>query len=150
MNTRTLLRAAALTPAVLGSSWALTTVHAAAAPHTAATASASTTSTSTSSSVSTTQRAAVRRVVRGRVVAIPFGDVQVRIVVRGSDVRSVTALRYPSDNPHSAQLSSYALPILEREAVQSNSANIDSVSGASWTSAGFKSSLQSALNRAGL
>ncbi len=59
-------------------------------------------------------------------------------------------MQYPSGNGTDAQINSYALPILMRETVDQQSANIDMVSGATVTSTGYLQSLQSALDQAGL
>jgi uncharacterized protein with FMN-binding domain len=53
-------------------------------------------------------------------------------------------------NFRSESIDQQAIPVLEQEAVQAQSANIQGVSGASYTSAGFEQSLQSALTQLGL
>jgi hypothetical protein len=77
-----------------------------------------------------------------------YGPVQVRVVViasGGTDrIRSVTAVQLPSGG-HSGQISSYAGPQLAQEAIAAQSAKIDTVSGASYTSDGYRRSLQAAL-----
>jgi uncharacterized protein with FMN-binding domain len=74
----------------------------------------------------------------------------VRITLKNDKITDVTAVSYPSDNPRDQEINSYALPQLRREALAAQSASIDSVSGASYTSDGYKQSLQSALDSAGL
>lgn len=59
-------------------------------------------------------------------------------------------MQYPSDNPRDQEINGYALPQLRREAPAAQSAEIDMVSGASYTSTGYRRSLQSALDSAGL
>jgi hypothetical protein len=77
-----------------------------------------------------------------------YGPVQVRVVViasGGTDrIRSVTAVQLPSGG-QSGQISSYAGPQLAQEAIAAQSAKIDTVSGASYTSDGYRRSLQAAL-----
>jgi uncharacterized protein with FMN-binding domain len=77
-----------------------------------------------------------------------YGPVQVRVVViasGGTDrIRSVTAVQLPAGG-HSGDISSYAGPQLAKEVITAQSAKIDTVSGASYTSDGYRRSLQAAL-----
>ncbi|HEY3506568.1 MAG TPA: FMN-binding protein [Actinocatenispora sp.] len=57
---------------------------------------------------------------------------------------------YPNGNPRDAQINAYALPILAQEVVSAQSADIDTVSGATVTSDGYKQSLQAAIDAAHL
>ncbi|SNX57131.1 uncharacterized protein with FMN-binding domain [Streptomyces sp. TLI_55] len=84
----------------------------------------------------------------GDSVQTRWGPVQVRITVRGGKLTDVTAVAYPSDNPRDQEINSYALPRLRTEALQAQSADIDTVSGATYTSDGYRQSLQSALDSA--
>jgi uncharacterized protein with FMN-binding domain len=86
----------------------------------------------------------------GDTVQTRWGPVQVRITVKSSRITDVTALAYPSDNPRDQEINSYAIPQLRTEALSAQSADIDTVSGATYTSDGYKQSLQSALDSAGL
>lgn len=79
-----------------------------------------------------------------------FGPVQVRITVAGGKVTGVTAVDYPNNSPRDAEINAYAIPALNAEAVAAGSARIDMISGATYTSEGYISSLQSALSKAGL
>jgi FMN-binding domain len=90
-----------------------------------------------------------RRTVVGGAYDVGYGTVQVRVTLHGRRITGVTALQLPSGG-RSSQISGYAAPRLRHEALAAQSAHIDTVSGASYTSAGYASSLQSALNRAGL
>jgi len=78
----------------------------------------------------------------------PFGNVQVKIIVSGGKITSVSAPVYPAGG-RSGSINRHAIPILCREAVTAQSASVASVSGASYTSPAFKQSLQSALTKAG-
>jgi uncharacterized protein with FMN-binding domain len=75
-----------------------------------------------------------------------WGPVQVQITVAGGKITDVTALQTPSDNGRSQQINNYAAPILSSEAVQAQSAKIDTVSGATYTSNSYMKSLQSAID----
>lgn|SRR3954451_6318 len=87
--------------------------------------------------------------VDGPVVSTRFGPVQVEVVVAGGKVSDVVALQLPSGR-RSGQISTYSEPILHDEALQAQSASIDTVSGATYTSEAYAKSLQAALDQAGL
>lgn len=87
--------------------------------------------------------------VTGDSVSTPYGPVQVKITVSASKITNVSTLSYPSNDSHSQQISAYAVPRLTQEALAADSANIDMVSGATYTSQGYVQSLQSALNQVG-
>ena len=78
-----------------------------------------------------------------------FGNVQVKVVVNGGKIADIVATQLTDDGGRSVQISNYAAPILRTEALQAQSANVSSVSGATYTSEGYLSSLQSALDQAG-
>ena len=86
----------------------------------------------------------------GSVVNTQFGPVQVRVTVIGGRVSDVQAVALPSAASYSAQLSQYAGPRLRQEALTAQSATIDGVAGASYTSEGYRQSLQSALTQLGV
>jgi uncharacterized protein with FMN-binding domain len=83
----------------------------------------------------------------GSVVDTPYGPVQVQAVLSGGKLTDVTVLQQTSGG-HSSQIDSYALPQLKSEALKAQSANIDVVSGATFTSGGYAQSLQAALDAA--
>ncbi|MFE9767361.1 FMN-binding protein [Streptomyces sp. NPDC005808] len=84
----------------------------------------------------------------GSTVQTRYGPVQVRVTLKSGKITDVTAVTYPQDNPRDQEINSYAIPQLKREAISAQSANIDTVSGASYTSDGYRQSLQSALDSA--
>ncbi|MFD8214439.1 FMN-binding protein [Streptomyces sp. NPDC059697] len=90
------------------------------------------------------------KTVTGDTVQTRWGPVQVRVTLKNGKITDVTAVSYPTENPRDQEINSYAIPQLRREALAAQSAQIDSVSGASYTSDGYKQSLQSALDSAGL
>lgn len=97
-----------------------------------------------------TKTVATTRTVTGSVVETSYGPVQVQLTLKGDTITGVAAVQYPSSDPRSQQISAYAIPQLDQEALQAKSANISMISGASYTSSGYLSSLQSALSKAGL
>ncbi len=86
----------------------------------------------------------------GDAVQTQWGPVQVSVTVSGGKVTDVAVLQQPDGNGRDQQINSYALPILRQEALTAQSASIDMVSGATVTSQGYVSSLQSALDKAGI
>ena len=79
-----------------------------------------------------------------------FGIMQVEVTVADGKVTDITATQVPDWDGRSSMISSYAVPSLIDEAIQSQSASVSGVSGATFTSRGFATSLQSALAQAGL
>ncbi|WP_426592712.1 FMN-binding protein [Cellulomonas sp. McL0617] len=87
--------------------------------------------------------------VTGEQVNTPYGPLQVAVTFTGTSISSVKVLQSPSSRALSVQINAHALPILIQEAVTAGSANIDAVSGATYTSAGYKKSLQFAIDHRG-
>jgi uncharacterized protein with FMN-binding domain len=77
-----------------------------------------------------------------------YGTVQVEVTLQGGRITGITELQMPQDRQHSAEISQAAAPILEQEVLQAQSAQIDIVSGATFTSQSYAQSLQSALDKA--
>lgn len=84
----------------------------------------------------------------GPVTDAYYGNVQVQVVIKNGKIASVNFLDYPQDRNNSIEINSYAMPVLSREAVTAQSANVDIVSGATATSEAFIQSLSSALAQA--
>jgi uncharacterized protein with FMN-binding domain len=85
----------------------------------------------------------------GDAISTRWGDVQVRVTVKNGKITSIDALELTGNDPRSAQISAYAAPQLQQEALAAQTADIDAVSGATYTSAGYAQSLQSALDKLG-
>ncbi|MDC0767720.1 FMN-binding protein [Streptomyces sp. HD] len=92
--------------------------------------------------------AAQARTVTGSVARTQYGPVQVRITVAGGKITKAEAVQAPSGG-QSTNITGNAVPKLNQAAVAAGSADIDAVSGATYTSAGYKESLQSAVDQAG-
>ena len=86
--------------------------------------------------------------VTGAAASTIYGPVQVQIMVKGGKVTAAKAVEYPQDTPRDSQINAFAIPVLDREAASVGSAAIDMVSGATYTSRGYITSLQSALDQA--
>jgi uncharacterized protein with FMN-binding domain len=74
---------------------------------------------------------------------------QVQITVTGKRITKVNVLQQTNVGSYSGQVDSFAVPQLTSETLSAQSANIDAVSGASYTSQGYIQSLQSALDQMG-
>ncbi|MFI6655625.1 FMN-binding protein [Streptomyces sp. NPDC050523] len=92
--------------------------------------------------------AAQAKTVTGKLVQTDYGPVQVRITVANGKITKADAVQAPKGGL-SDQKTALSVPKLNQEAVAAGSAKIDSVSGATYTSTGYKQSLQSALDQAG-
>lgn len=84
----------------------------------------------------------------GAVVTNPFGPVQVRIEVRGGRLVDVVPVRLPTAAARGIEIGMRAAPVLREQALRRQSADLDTVSGATYTSDGYRRSLQSALDAA--
>jgi uncharacterized protein with FMN-binding domain len=84
----------------------------------------------------------------GKSVNTQFGNVQVAVTVSGGKITNVKALQLTTYGGRSVQISNYAAPILRSEVIKAQSAKVSNVSGATYTTRGYLSSLQSALNQA--
>ncbi len=84
----------------------------------------------------------------GQDVPNPYGDVQVQVVVSGGRVSDVQSLVLPSDRQRSAEISQSAGPLLHDEVIRAQSAQIDVVTGATYTSDGYAQAVQYALDQA--
>lgn len=88
--------------------------------------------------------------VLGGAADTPFGTVQVKVSYTGTQITNVHAVQLTDSSQHSVSISAYAAPILRQEALAQQSAQIDVVSGATYTSEGYIQSLQSAIDAAHL
>lgn len=86
----------------------------------------------------------------GPSVNYSYGVLAVKVTVSGSKILNVgIASIDDGGNPYSESIDQRAIPVLEQEVMQVQSANVQAVSGASYTSAGFTQSLQAALHGLG-
>lgn len=126
----------------------------AALPASSATSSPAQSSTSTSAppnpSARSSSSASTTRTLTGTAVQTQYGVVQVQVKVTGTKIVNASFLQLTAYDGRSQQINSDAGPILLQETLSAQSAQIDTVSGASYTSAGYVQSLQSALDQAGI
>ncbi len=95
-------------------------------------------------------KASVSGTFDGSTTQTQYGPVQVAVVVSSGRITDVKSLQLTDQGGRSVEISNYAAPILRTETLSAQTANIQSVSGATYTSQGYIASLQSALDKAGL
>ncbi len=139
---------------VVVSTQAATLPAATAAPTTAAAATTTASNTATTAAATTASTAAaasgsawVDGSYTGTAEYTKWGDVQVAVTIQGGQIVAVQEVQAPSDGKSQA-INGRAAPTLESEAVAAQSADIDAVSGATYTSVTYKTSLQAALDQA--
>jgi uncharacterized protein with FMN-binding domain len=117
---------------------------------TSKTATSTTTTTATRATTSTAANSASSSKVRtatGSDVSFRYGDLQVKVTMTGTKVTDVQVVQLNVSDPHSDQIDQSAIPALKQEAISAGSAKISAVSGASYTSAAYEQSLQSAIDK---
>jgi uncharacterized protein with FMN-binding domain len=140
-----LVTVAAATPAT-------TVATAASTPATTVAAPIDTTATTTPATTTAATTAVATGVLDGTYVGAGdtnrWGTVQVQVVYSGGQVTDVQILQYPDGERKSVRINEAALPRLISEALTSQSANVNTVSGATYTSKSYRISLQSAIDAA--
>lgn len=111
-------------------------------PSASATASPSATASAPAASA-----ASATKTVTGSAVDTRYGPVQVKVTFSGTTITAVDTVQYPSESGRDVEINSQALPILQQETLSKQSAQIDTVSGATYTSEGYIQSLQSAIDQ---
>lgn len=130
---------------------ATTATTAATTATTAKSSTASTTATTAASSAATSAGSSTALkdgTYTGASSTTRWGPVQVKITVSGGKITAVDVLSYPRNDNKSASINATAVPRLVQSTLTAQSAAISSVSGATYTSASYKTSLQSAIDAA--
>jgi len=86
--------------------------------------------------------------VTGTIVQYGYGELAVSVTLSGSSITGVAVPTLQTAEPYSQQLATQVIPMLRQEVLQAQSANINGISGATYTSEAFTQSLQSALHKA--
>jgi uncharacterized protein with FMN-binding domain len=89
-----------------------------------------------------------RHTAAGPLIATPFSVIQVKVTLTGRELTRVETVALTGENARTQALNAHAEPILRREALRAGSADIDVVTGATYTSESYIDSLQAALDRA--
>lgn len=87
------------------------------------------------------------QVISGNVANTAYGPVQIQLTVTNHRIVKVTILQQPTATAHDLQIGQFAFPQLEAETFSAQTAKINAVSGATYTSGGYIQSLQSAIDR---
>lgn len=98
-------------------------------------------------SPSASSSSSATKTITGSAVDTRYGAVQVQVTFSGSTITALKTLQAPDRDGRDVEINSQALPILEQEVLASQSANIDTVSGATYTSEGYIQSVQSAIDQ---
>ena len=85
--------------------------------------------------------------VDGKVANTAYGPVQIQLIKRAGKIVKVAVLVQPTNTLHDVQIGEFAFPKLISETLAAQNGKIDAVSGATYTSAGYIQSLQSALDK---
>jgi uncharacterized protein with FMN-binding domain len=120
------------------------------APSSAASAAPSASpSAATSAATTPTTASTAVKTVNGDAVQTRYGDVQVAVAFSGTTITKVSVLEAPQESGRDMEITSYAVPVLSQEVLSSQSAKVDTVSGATYTSEGYLQSVQSAIDKLG-
>ena len=102
----------------------------------------------TASTPATPASGASARTITSEVATNRYGNVQLMVTITGGKITSIDALQIPENDGKSAQINAYAEPLLRQSALSAQSASIDAVSGATYTSDSYRTALQSVLDQA--
>ena len=83
----------------------------------------------------------------GPLVETPYGPVQIRVTVAAGTITEITEVKLPSEHLHSRWIRANLVPQLRQHVLTAQSADVDVVSGATFTGQGYLSSLQAALDQ---
>ena len=119
------------------------------APSAVAGTTTTTTQPATTSTSAAKSSSSSGKTVTGPAVSTRYGNVQLKVTISGGKITDIQAVQLPAQDPKSSQISSYAEPQLRQSALSAQSANVSVVSGATYTSDGYRTALQAALDSAG-
>jgi uncharacterized protein with FMN-binding domain len=131
----------------LSSAHASATTGTTASPAPTATSTPSATAAPSAPSSASAAPAVTTKTVTGDSVDTAYGPVQVKVTFEGTRITAIDAVQYPTESGRDQEINAQAIPMLRQEALASQSAKIDSISGATYTSEGYIQSLQSAIDR---
>ena len=104
---------------------------------------------SAASSTTTASPAGVSGTATGDAVFVRYGNVQLTVTVNNGVITDIVEEQMPNQDGRSMMISQQAGPMLKSQALKAQSANINGISGATYTSVGYQKSLQSALDQLG-
>ena len=158
VSTRAKFAAVVASAGVLGAGWAVGTANGATVTNTSTTTgttanngtSTSTSTTTTNNTNTTTSGGTTYKdgTYTGSTVQHPYGTVAVTVTISGGKITNVSAKALDGGDRRSQSIDSQAVPIMKSEVLAANSANVSTISGATYTSSAYITSLQSALAKA--
>ena len=151
MSTRAKFAAVIASAGVLGAGWAAGTANGATVATTTTTGTTATTGTTTSGATSkTTSGSSTYKdgTYTGTTVQHQYGSVTVTVTISGGKITNVSAQALDGGDRRSQSIDSQVVPIMKSEVLSANSANVSTISGATYTSTAYITSLQSALAKA--
>ena len=126
-----------------------TTVPSSGAPVTTAPATNAPATNAPATTAPATTAPATTRSATGQDIQYRYGDIQLKVTEQGRRITDVQVVQESATDPRSEAINSQAVPLLQQQTMSAQSANIDGVSGATFTSEAFYQSLQSALAQLG-
>lgn len=150
MSVRAIAGGVVASAGILAVGWQIGAAQVAASSVAASPSTGTSSGSGSSGSSGSSGKASVSGTFQGTTAETQFGPVQVEIVVSGGKITDVKALQLTDQGGRSVEISNYAAPILRSEALSAQSSNIQSVSGATYTSDGYITSLQAAIDAAKL
>jgi uncharacterized protein with FMN-binding domain len=153
VSTRAKFAAVIASAGVLGAGWAVGTANGATVTNTTTTTGTTNTGTNTSTSNSNTTTTSGGTSYKdgtytGTTVQHRYGSVTVTVTISGGKITNVTAQALDPGDRRSQSIDSQAVPIMKSEVLAANSANVQTLSGATYTTSAYITSLQSALAKA--
>lgn len=145
----------ALPAAATGNGTATTTTGAASGGHgtsrpAAASGAAAAPGAASAAGAATAAGGAVTRAATGALESYPYGSLAVTVTATGNKITKVSLASLTDTDPHSAAIDNYVTPLLEQQVMAADSARISGISGATFTSQAFASSVASALKKLGI
>ncbi|MDX6203682.1 MAG: hypothetical protein QOF82_358 [Frankiales bacterium] len=142
-----LRQSAVSTPGASTPSTVPSTPAAPSASSSASTGGGATAGPTTAAPTTTKAPSSAKKTIDGDAVDTRYGPVQVQVVMSGSQLTAINILQVPNQERRDIEINNYAVPLLNQEALQAQSAQINMISGATYTSQGYLQSLQSALDK---
>lgn len=153
MSTRAKVAAVIASAGVLGAGWAVGTANGATVATTTTGTTATTATTATTTSGTTTKTTSGSTTYKdgtytGTTVTHRYGSVTVTVTISGGKITNVSAQALDGGDRRSQSIDSQAVPMMKTEVLSANSAKVSTISGATYTTTAYITSLQSALAKA--
>ena len=150
MSTRAKVAAVIASAGVLGAGWAVGTANGATVATTTTGTTATTATTTSGTTTKTTSGSTTYKdgTYTGTTVTHRYGSVTVTVTISGGKITNVSAQAVDGGDRRSQSINSQAVPMMKTEVLSANSAKVSTISGATYTTTAYITSLQSALAKA--